>query len=140
MPYAPIIPLIMGAGLGPSATLAHFSEVTQGKVGGRGREDQGREAEIDFICFLSSWRSKCLTTPPTPTLSPLLPPNQQQPPPSSPSSPPHVTPVFWGRNHRLPSCSVSLFFQTPIHVHLPFQHVSHYQSPQSNALQPVFFF
>lgn len=37
MPYAPIIPLIMGAGLGPSVTLAHFSEVTQGKVGG-GRE------------------------------------------------------------------------------------------------------
>lgn len=39
MPYAPIIPLIMGAGLGPSTTLAHFSEVTQGKVegGGEGR-------------------------------------------------------------------------------------------------------
>ena len=50
----------------------------------------------------------------------LSPPNQQQPPLSTSSSPPHVTPVFWGRNHRLPSCSISLFFQTPIHVHLPF--------------------
>lgn len=37
MPYAPIIPLIMGAGLGPSITLALFSEVTQGKVGEGGR-------------------------------------------------------------------------------------------------------
>lgn len=38
MPYAPIIPLIMGAGLGPSTTLAGFSEVTQGKAkeGGKG--------------------------------------------------------------------------------------------------------
>lgn len=56
----------------------------------------------------------------------------------STSSPPHVTPVFWGRNHRLPSCSVSLFFQTPIHVHLPFQHVLHYHSPRNAlSLQPV---
>lgn len=41
----------MGAGLGPAATLAHFSEVTQGKVGGGGDETR-REGEIDFICFL----------------------------------------------------------------------------------------
>lgn len=91
MPYAPIIPLIMGAGLGPSTTLAHFSEVTQGKVGGRGREDQGREAEIDFICFLSSWCSKCLRTPPSlfPTSPPPINNNPHRPPlpPLLPTSP-----------------------------------------------------
>lgn len=91
------------AGLGPLATLAHFSEVTQGKVGeegGRrlGETEGGREGEIDFICFLSS--SKCLTTTAPP--------------------PPHITPVFGSRNHRLPSCFVSLFFQTLIHVRSPF--------------------
>lgn len=76
MPYAPIIPLIMGAGLGPAATLAHFSEVTQGKVGGGGDETR-REGEIDFICFL--FMSK--------RFSPPTPPNQQQPPPLLPTSP-----------------------------------------------------
>lgn len=77
MPYAPIIPLIMGAGLGPSITLAGSSEVTQGKAKEGGKEGGGgrieSEAEIDFICF------------------PLLhasPPDQQ--PPTSPS----VTPLF----------------------------------------------
>lgn len=68
MPYAPIIPLIMGAGLGPSTTLARFSEVTQGKVKEGGKRGETRiesEAEIDFICF--------------PVLH-VSPPNQQQPP------------------------------------------------------------
>lgn len=68
MPYAPIIPLIMGAGLGPSTTRARFSEVTQGKVkegGKRGESRIAREVEIDFTCF--------------PVLH-VSPPNQQQPP------------------------------------------------------------
>lgn len=36
--------------------------------------------------------------------------------------------------------AVSLFFQMLVRIHLPFQHVLHYQSPQSNTLQPEFFF
>lgn len=43
-------------------------------------------------------------------------------PPTTPQKPP----VFRRRNHRLPSCPLSLFFQTPKRIHLPFQHVSHY--------------
>lgn len=39
-----------------------------------------------------------------------------------------------GGDHRLPSCSVGLFFQT--RVHLPFQHVLHYPNPRSDSRRP----
>lgn len=75
MPYAPIIPLIMGAGLGPSITLALFSEVTQGKVGEGGREKGETriesEAEIDFTCFPVLHVSPTDQQPPLRQASPL---------------------------------------------------------------------
>lgn len=61
-----------------------------------------------------------------------------------PSPSPLITPVFWRRNHRLPSCSFSLFFQTLMRIHLLFQHVSHYpkkkkekKTARSNTLQLI---
>lgn len=52
----------MRAGLGPSITLAHFSEVTQGKVGGRGERrpvERERQKLISYVfslfCFPNGW-------------------------------------------------------------------------------------
>lgn len=94
MPYAPIIPLIMRAGLGPSITLAHFSEVTQGKVGGEGGEKTrgGRERQklISYV-FSLVLRSKWVRNPPThpiPHVSPQINNNPHCPPPTFlPTSP-----------------------------------------------------
>lgn len=118
------------AGLGPLATLAHFSEVTQGKVGeegGRrlGETEGGREGEIDFICFLSS--SKCLTTTAFP------PQINNSPPPLLLTSP-----LYWGveTTDFLPASSVCFSKRWYMSVHR-FQHVVHYQNPQSNILNPL---
>lgn len=69
--------------------------------------------------------------------TPSFPPLQSTTPADLLSSLPHVSLVFEGINHRLPSCSVSLFFQTAVHVHLAFMCVLHCQSPHSNAVPPV---
>lgn len=124
MPYAPIIPLIMRAGPSPGTTLAGCcSEVTQRRE--RGGSWGG--AEIDFICFLSCFFFFLPPhSPPLPT-SPQINNNPHCPPPPCPPFlsiwPLPSLAVFWGRNHRLPSCAVSLFFQTPAHVQLPLQRV-----------------
>lgn len=91
----------------------------------------GGGSEIDFICFLSSFAFQVGEDPSFLPLTPsMLHPKSTTTPTvhlllSSPRHPsaPLPLPVFWGRNHRLPSCTVSLFFQTPAHVQLPLQHV-----------------
>ena len=129
MPYAPIIPLIMGAGPVPPQ---HWltSEVTQGKVGGEGERRPGeREGEIDFTCFLSWLGVPSARGALSPSTSPIN--NNPHCPPCPPR---HPSILEEKKNpHRLPSCSASLFFQTPIHVHLLFQHVSHYPRPSEKC-------
>lgn len=158
MPYAPIIPLIRRAGLGPCATLARFSEVTQGRGGDEWGGGGRGGSEIDFICFLSSFAFQVGEDP---SFRPLLPPDPDPlhvspqinnnphcpPPPFLPTSPPlpclysggettdflPAPSVCFSKRQHTSSYHFSMFCSAK-HTH------THTRAPLANKARPAIFF